>query len=302
MCFQRPRTFLKTCLAVLLICGLLPAASQASQVVKRSIQVGGLERSYILVLPDNPSAKSRWPVIVGYHPAAAKGNWMLERAALHRAPGGNEYVVAYPDGYYPTFNAGDCCGRAFRNKVDDTAFFRAMLADISNIVPTEPGAFVTGFSNGARMSYHLMCVLPDLVRAAAPVGATRNVDNCKSSRIPLLHIHGEDDKGSPLNGGQVAGRIGEQIGYMESAADVFNAVARRNGCSRTATQINMQRELGTTCTAYKSCGGGAETTLCVVPNLGHAWPGAPRGLPKFGPFRPELAASTAIVRFFNQHR
>lgn len=281
---------------------LAPAVAAASQVIERKLSVDGRERTYTLVVPDDAGGRSAWPVIVAFHPAAARGDWMFERTRLHAAPGGANFVVAYPDGFYPTWNAGDCCGRANRAEIDDVAFFRAMLRDIASLVPIRDKAYLAGFSNGARMVYHLMCTTPDLVAAGVAVGATRDMTSCKSSRIPLLHIHGLEDKGSPVEGGRIGGMFGDDIGYMEPARTVAETVARRNGCNPDRTsEVDARSALGTTCTVWNACPGDADVMLCLVPEMGHAWPGAPAGLRRFGPFRPDLAGSAFAVSFFARH-
>lgn len=294
---------LGTALALLALALLSPVPAEAGQRLARAVTVDGLKRTFTVVLPDNPGSRQAWPVIFAFHPAAAKGNWMERTTRLHAVPGGGNYVVVYPDGYYPTWNAGDCCGRAHRNRINDLAFYNAMRQDIARLVPVEPRAYLTGFSNGSRMVYHIMCTQPETVAAAVAVGATRNMENCRAGRIPLIHIHGLEDKGSPVEGGYTPGQLfREDIGYMEPAAKVVRTVARRNGCGTGQTQNVPKPTLGTTCSAYASCPGGAVSMLCLIPKMGHAWPGGPQGLRMFGPYRPDLRGSAEVIDFFNRHR
>jgi len=284
-----------------LVLALVAHAASAAEEVRRTLRVDGVERSYILFLPDDPDARGAWPVIVGFHPAIAQGRYMRERARLQAAPGAENYVLAFPDGRFRTWNAGDCCGRAYRSGVDDMAFLRAIIADIGSIVGTEDEVYLTGFSNGARMVYHIMCVAPDMVAAAVTIGATRNMDDCAPSRIPLMHIHGAEDEGSPVEGGQLDGLIGKRIGYMEPARSVAAVVAQRNGCGGSTRAEAKQDTLGTTCEAWTGCPGSAEVVLCIVPDMGHTWPGEPESLRMFAPYRPDLDASRAVIRFFDRH-
>jgi len=296
--------------AIFALSFLQASGADAGQVIKRSIKVDGLKRTFTVVLPDNPRSQASWPVIFAFHPAVAKGGWMYRRTKLHQTPGGNKFVVVYPDGYYPTWNAGDCCGKAYQRKINDLKFFNAMRQDIGSFVGIDKKVFITGFSNGARLVYHIMCNQPGSVAAAVAVGATRNIDRCKGGAVPLMHIHGASDAGSPVNGGYAAGAdasayeksISDGIGYMEPAAEVVGIVARRNGCGTgTRQSVPKSRTLDTTCTAYTSCS--AVAMLCVVPGLGHSWPGAPAGWVKaLGPYRPDLNASAEVIGFFNAYR
>jgi len=295
------RTFAAIALALVLAFhgGSVPTAA-AGERIERQIEVDGWTRSYTLFLPDEPSSRNRWPLIVAFHPAFAQGIFMERVAALHAGPGGGNFAVAYPDGIRRAWNAGDCCGMPYRRGIDDVAFYRAVVADVGQLLPLEPDVYLTGFSNGARMVFHIMCVAPQNVAAAATVGATRDMETCASSRIPLLHIHGADDKGSPALGGRVPGRLGDQVGYISPAPEVAEDVARRNGCSAAAGSIAKARTLGTTCTTY--CAGRAgEVLLCIIPDTGHVWPGAAAGPAFLGRSRPDLAATEEILRFFNRH-
>ena len=296
--------------AVIALSFLQVSQSNAGQIVKRSITVDGLKRTYTAVLPDRPRSRASWPVIFAFHPAAAKGGWMWRRTKLHKTPGGNRYVIVYPDGYYPTWNAGDCCGKAHARQINDLKFFNAMRQDINSFIAIDKKVFLTGFSNGARLAYHIMCNQPETVAGVVAVGATRNIDRCKSGAVPLMHIHGADDGGSPVEGGYATGpnasayekSVSQDIGYMEPAADIVSLVARRNGCGNGARQaVPKQRTLDTTCIVFTGCG--AVSMLCVVPRLGHSWPGAPAGLTKaLGPYRPDLNASAEVIGFFNAYR
>ncbi|MBK1637148.1 alpha/beta hydrolase family esterase [Rhodovulum adriaticum] len=278
-------------------------AAEAGQRVDRKIRVGGIERTYTVILPNNPKARASWPVIFAFHPAVAQGRWMRTRTKLHATRSGGNYVVVYPDGYYPTWNAGDCCGRAHREGIDDLGFFNAMRKDVASLIPIESKAYLTGFSGGSQLVYHILCNQPQTVAAVVGVGATRNMDRCRSGRVPVMHIHGDRDRGSPVEGGYGEGLFAKDIGYMEPAAKMVRTIARRNGCGTGATKaISKPRTLDTTCSAYTNCPGAAVSMLCVVPRMGHAWPGAPKGMGLLGPFRPDLNASAEVMAFFDAHR
>ncbi|KCV81449.1 putative hydrolase [Actibacterium atlanticum] len=278
----------------------MSAAQLDAKVMERKISVGGTKRSYVLYLPDNLSARSSWPVIIAYHPALGTGQGMADITKLHQTAG-DKFIVAYPDGFRRTFNAGDCCGVAEKRNIDDVGFFKAMMADIGSMAPVQSKAYLTGYSNGARMVYHLVCNVPEMVAAAAPFAATRNMDNCKSSRVPVLHIHGDADEGSPVDGGYAqSGLMKNSLGYMEPAQSVVSRIASRNGCASGGATISESGLGNSICKRYSTCSGG-ETILCVVPGLGHVWPGAPAGSKRFGPARPDLNGSRAVVNFFLRH-
>lgn len=271
----------------------------AGEKVERRVTVGGQTRSYTAYLPSRRSSGDL-RVLIAFHPALADGAFMERSAQLHRAPGAENFIVVYPNGVRRTWNAGDCCGLAEKMNVDDLGFFDAMMKDLDRVASIKPKAYVTGYSNGALMVYQLACKRPDQIAAAAPFAAylpPKTLQRCPNGRVPLMHMHGDSDDGAPVEGGQT-----RYLGYLPPVIDTVDVMAKRNGCSVSQTGRKSVPELDTTCTTFSGCSGGAETMLCVIPGLGHAWPGM-QGRPggKFGPARADLEGSEAVIEFFMRH-
>lgn len=280
-----------------------PLAAEATQRIERKITVGGMTREYIAYLPDNPKGKDSWPIMMAFHPALGTASYMEKTTRLHATKGAENFVVVYPDGFRRTWNAGDCCGLAKKRNIDDLGFFNAIRKDLATMLPVREKVYVTGYSNGARMVYHLVCKQPGTIAAAVPFAATRDMSSgCASGRVPLMHIHGDADEGSPVEGGYAkSAAIKNTLGYMAPALQVVKEVAQHNGCSVSSASQMKESDLGTTCTAYTNCPGNADAVLCVIPGLGHVWPGSNESSKRFGPARPDLRGSLAVVDFFRQH-
>ncbi|MDP3961094.1 MAG: hypothetical protein Q8Q26_13725 [Pseudorhodobacter sp.] len=261
----------------------------AGQRLERSVKVGDMNRDYIVYLPDNLAARTSWPVIMAFHPHLAGADYMENTAHFQTSAGGSNFIVVYPQGIRRSWNAGDCCGAAKKRNIDDLGFYLAMIADLQTLAPINPKIYITGFSNGAEMVYHIVCNLPDTVAAAAPFATGAQMANCQPGQVPLLHIHGAADPLAKVEGGS----------KFPSALDTVRAVAGRNGCS--ASSATKEYGLGTNCTSFANCPGSAEATLCVIPDLGHVWPGAAGKGKRLGPARPDLDATAAIINFFQQH-
>jgi len=278
--------------------GQTPAT--AGQRLERSIKVGNMNRDYIVYLPDNLAARTSWPVIMAFHPALATAEFMEKTAMFHATPGGENFIVVYPQGIKRTFNAGDCCGPAERQNVDDLGFYQAMIADLKSIAPIKDKIYITGFSNGAMMVYHILCKMPETVAAAAPFAAVLPMTQCNPGQVALLHVHGGADEGSPVDGGYPKKAIMKvRLGYMPPVIDTVRAVAQRNGCS-SSTSIG-EGNLGTSCTRFDGCPGNADAELCIIPGLGHVWPGAKAEYSQFGPGRTDIRGTQAIISFFLNH-
>src|SRR5690606_19317480 len=105
-----------------------------------------------------------------------------------------------------TWNAGNCCGRARDENVDDVAFLRAVVADVSRRASiASQRVYAIGMSNGAMMSYRLACEAGDVFHGIMTVAGTDNTKQCQPQQpVPVLHIHASDDPLVLFDGG--AGR------------------------------------------------------------------------------------------------
>ncbi|GEM_PF-1057900 len=298
-----------------IVIGMSPLKiSAASEPIERTISVNGMTRSYILHLPASYASRGQWPVIVAYHPGAATAQWMQDNARLHAQSASQNYIIAYPDGVRRTFNAGTCCGLALERKVDDVAFFKAIMNDIASIASIREKAYVTGFSNGAMMTFRLICDVPHMIAAAAPYAASIPVDQCvENAAVPVLYLNGGEDT-LTLEGGErkTKSAFKSTSNTLINPIQALDQIARRNGCSAEKTP-RQRPDIDATCDAYQQCPQGGDVEFCVINGVGHSWPGAPKPRPqdqsfldkklaeRFSPQRPEINMSAAILEFFSQH-
>lgn len=259
--------------------------------IRRFIKVDNLTRSYTAYIPKRRRLAPKKHVIVALHPAASKGSWMEETTNLHTR--GDDFIVVYPDSYYLTWNDGNCCGRPFKEKIDDEKFLKEVLTDLKKVANFYSKVFFTGFSGGARMSYELLCRSPEMLAGIATFGAVKKLKDCKKGhKIPLLHVHGLSDRAS-LPGGGVIEPDGTKY---PSVRKTVTKVAHMNGCKGVTKVFNQ--DLSSICTTYKSCSQGAKVINCYVPRMGHTWPGDSDGISLFAPFRQDLDGSNAVLEFF----
>jgi polyhydroxybutyrate depolymerase len=270
MTLRRPLAvlaLLATATLVLTGCGFrgnLPNPQQHAGTESRTIQVDGSERAYRVYIPgqlaDDPA------LVVMMHGGVGSAR------QAERAYGWNDeadaagFVVAYPDGQSRTWNAGDCCGGAEREGVDDVAFITALVA----VLQEEFGIagdriFATGMSNGAMMAYRLACET-DLFAAIAPVAGTIVTACDAPAPASVLHIHGLDDNSVRMDGEPGSG-IGEVDGMP--IADV-------NALWRTAVDCAepVITEEPPVTTSTSRCADDRRVVLVTVADAGHQWPGS----------------------------
>ena len=160
--------------------GLVPPPAGWAATV-HTIDVANMTRTYLTVEPQ--SLTGSVPVLVLMHGVAmdATGVLNLTKLAAQTGPA----VILAPEGWQESWNAGGCCGPAFRAGIDDVDFIQAAVAQVLAATPQANPArvYAVGFSNGGRMAYHLACDLPGTFAGFVAAEAVP-VDRC-SSEHPL---------------------------------------------------------------------------------------------------------------------
>jgi polyhydroxybutyrate depolymerase len=220
------------------------------------------------------------------------------------------FIVVYPNGsgrteQILTWNAGNCCGFAQTQKIDDVAFVRELLDDLAKVAPVDSNrVFATGMSNGGMMAYLLASELSDRIAAVAPVAGPMGTPECRPQRpVPVLHFHGTDDKFAPLKGGH---------GERSLSQTDFHSVEHSIGCWIKANQCEpepivvhepVKIEDGTKVTRKTWEGGkdNAEVVLIEISGAGHTWPGRKPPLLFLGKSTQNISANDNLWEFFKKH-
>ncbi|MBS0295482.1 MAG: dienelactone hydrolase family protein [Proteobacteria bacterium] len=213
----------KPIFTALFVCLVLGACHRAAseEAVGRAFTYGGIARSYRVYAPSvRPSRPGLVLVLHGWKGSAAE----IERRTKFRfnvLAKRDGYVVAYPDAVAGQWRSGNPAETATS---DDVGFLSALIDALSKTYDIDPKrVFVTGFSNGASMTYRLACDRSDRIAAIAPVSgglAQQRMPSCAALShrpIPLLLIHGTADPVIPFDSGQLEGNLAYWV--------------RRNGCS-----------------------------------------------------------------------
>ncbi len=189
------------------------------------------------------------------------------------------YVAVFPngssrfrDGKLATWNAGNCCGRARDERVDDVGFVRALVAELHRKLDIDADRlFAIGMSNGGMMSYRLACEAADLFRGIAAVAGTDGMAGCTPARpISVLHIHARDDERVLFGGG--AGKDSVAMADFRSVDDTIVRWVQLNACGTSPRRV-LDLPGQAFCEVYSGCRGGVEVKLCVTDSGGHSWPG-----------------------------
>lgn len=238
--------------------------------------VGGTQRTYRLFVPPGPAGE-RHPLLLALHQLGGSAARFEQQSGLDAGAAAAGAVVVYPDGLNHSWDAGGCCAYAARHHVDDVHFLARVLADVERRLPIDPSRVaVTGFSNGALMSYRLVCERPDLVHVAVVVAGDAVGPRCSPALpVSLLHVHGARDSLIPLSG--IASSALAPTGFPPAAASV-ERVAVADDCSGAVTSTVP---FGADWTAT-GCTGDLTVELLTVAALAHHYPTGSADLARFG--------------------
>jgi len=260
-------------------------AATGGQVQVVTLHVDGRDRSYRLFVPSGLQDRAH-TLLLAVHwlngtAARFEANYGLDRGAL-----ANNAVIAYPDGLGRSWDAGTCCGYAVRHRVDDLHFLLRVVADVEHRVHIDPShVAVTGFSNGALMSYRLICTRPDVFHVAVAVAGDLVAPACQPSLpVSLLHVHGVRDRVIPIAG--VRSSPIDRTGFPP-AADSVDHIADVDRCAGATTTSSG---LTTTWAAY-GCASGAQVRFITSQTLPHRYPTGPTAISTYGVDMPPLTWS-----------
>ena len=291
-------------------CMANPGESLGSGDHKRTLDVGGRERHYLVHVPKDYDGRKPWPVVLAFHGGGSHAEQMIEFSGLNDKADEAKFVVVYPagTGRLPrmlTFNAGNCCGYAQAQQVDDVGFVNKLLDDLGTVLKVdEDRVFATGMSNGGLISYRLAAELSHRIAAIAPVGGPMGTDTCRPSRpVPVVHFHGIQDEFAPFAGGTGTKSL-SRTHFFSVEHSIQNWV-KANGCpvEPKVEKLTSKVDDGTSITR-KTYGPGkqkAEVVLYEIEGAGHTWPGREPRLNFLGKTRQNLSANDVMWEFFQRH-
>lgn len=282
----------------------VPAHALDSKGVHRdfSMESGGHQRSCRLYLPSKYDPSKPLPLVVALHGGFGVGRSMERTTGFDLLADSARFIVAYPDGFRRSWNAGDkCCDPARKNRIDDVGFMRDLVAKIKAEYNIDGHrVYGAGFSNGAMLLLYVACQAPDIFSAIAVNAGGLMSSTCNGGRVPTLLIHGIEDPRIPYGGGEYRpGGMGKPI-HQKPFPELAKSIARRNGCS-DAERIVYDSDPAT-CKTYAGCGAN-EVTWCGIKGGGHQWFGGKTMMPRRqGGNTTRFISTRMIWKFFSRHR
>lgn len=213
---------------------------------RRTINVNGLNREYVLDIPSNYNQNNPYKVVFGWHWRGGSANDVVGQGYYGmKSLSNNTAIFVAPDRAAGTDGWTNANGR-------DIAFLQSMLTQLkSSLCIDESRIFSTGWSYGGMMSFALGRELPNTFRAIAPVSGaflTPHVDS--GSATAAWIAHGNNDT----------------VVSQSSGAQARDAYVRANGCSNTTVPVQPSP-----CVEYQNCSAGKPVVWCSF-NGGHSQP------------------------------
>jgi polyhydroxybutyrate depolymerase len=229
----------------------------------RTLIVNDLERTYLIHIPPGLDGIKPVPVVFAFHGNSNTPSEMQRVTEFNSIADAGHFIVIYPEGT-GGWNVGKgCCDYAGQNNIDDIAFVRQILSDLTTIASVDTKrVYATGVSGGAAFVFRLACEMSDVFAAVAPAAGFHLFSPCQPQQpVSLIEVHGLADTLVPYSGG------GEFD--APSVEQTITEWARLDGCAKPA-QIEKQNTI--THTIYASCDADAAVELYALEAGGHIWP------------------------------
>lgn len=270
----------------------------------QSLVVDGRERTFIAHLPPAITSNRTLPLVIVLHGGGGSANNAAQMTGMSNAADNAGYIVVYPNGTgrlgaaLLTWNAGNCCGYALDNRVDDVGFIRALIGKLQTQYPIDPKRiYATGMSNGGMMTYRLACELSDQLAAIAPVSGALNVECKPAQPVAVIAFHGTADQHVLYDGGAPQTPADTHPRVDQAVAFALSFWAQRDGCAAMPQHDARGSIIHDT---YTRCANNTAVELYTITGGGHAWPGGKSYLSGDPPTQ-EISATQLMLVFFDQH-
>ena len=231
----------------------------------QTLEVDGVERQYLLTVPEIYSGEEAVPLLLNLHPLRGTAQGQLAASRLDVVAEREGFILVSPQGVNGVWTV---TGFPISNGADDFGFITALIDDLSDTYNIDPDRiYATGFSQGGFLAFDLACSFGELFAAIAPVSAAMTPPMAQSCapgrRFPVLQTHGTADA---------------QIDY-ENAQTAIQWWVTSNGANTTPEVTALPDTFpdnGTTVERYVYANPvtGIGVEHLRIEGGGHVWPGS----------------------------
>ncbi|MDT5121101.1 MAG: polyhydroxybutyrate depolymerase [Acidobacteriota bacterium] len=262
---------------------------------EQTINVGGMQRSYILHIPPGYDGSTPVPLVFVLHGMGGKAKGMEQLTGMSAKADAEKFIVVYPQavGNPTVWNTG--FSSLSNNGADDVAFIRALANKLEHDLKIDTKRiYCCGFSSGAIMTYLLgaemshrfaaIGVAAGFVGVKQPDGSIKEDPN-PAVPVSVIAFHGKKDQTIYYNGG------GALVDCL-SVADSIAFWVKADGCATPGQAVPTQ-DANLSIEDYNQCTNSREVILYTFANGTHEWPKLQNN--------DHFSATDAIWKFFAQH-
>ena len=272
----------------------------AQQTINESIIHDGIQRNYIVYIPEIYDGSSAVPLVLNFHGYGSNATQQMFYGDFRDIADTEGFLLVHPEG---TLSNGDQFWNVgfpgtTSSTIDDVGFTEALIDELSNSYAIDlDRVYATGMSNGGFMSFLLACQLSEKIAAVASVTGSMTPDtfnDCNAQHpTPVLQIHGTNDSVVPYDGNSI---------WTLPIVDVVSYWVNYNNCDTTPTTTtfpDLDLSDGSTVehSVYEDGDLGSTTEHMKVIGGGHTWPGSIINTPGTNQ---DIDASMEIWSFFSR--
>ena len=278
-----------------------------------SIHIDDRDRKFIFVTPKGFKPGTPLPIVFFFHGAGGSAQQASHTYGWAQKADAENFFAAFPEGLpvrpdgmssfllNPNIWRDKRAGMPTRG-IDDVHFFEELLNQLEATLQIDPKrVYVTGFSNGAGMTFTLGAQFADRIAAIAPVSSQSFAAVDALARpVPVYYLAGTADPLIPYHGGAVMLPWGNTR-TTPPVQDSVDTWARLDGCPPEPQVISDEN--GVRVVRYGPGQDGAEVLFTTIEGNGHHWPDTVEPLPHAicGPTLDPFNATDRIWDFFVKH-
>jgi polyhydroxybutyrate depolymerase len=250
-------------------------SSFAQQTINASITHDGIQRDYIVYIPELYDGTTTVPLVLNFHGYGSNAAQQMFYGDFRDIADTEGFLLVHPEG--TTFIGDQFWNVGFpglSSTIDDVGFTEALIDELATLYAIDlDRVYATGMSNGGFMSFLLACQLSEKIAAVASVTGSMTqdtFDDCNAQLpTPVLQIHGTEDGVVLYNGNNLSIPIADVISYWVDY----------NNCETTPTTTTLPDvdvSDGSTVehSVYEDGDNGITTEHMKVIGGGHTWPGS----------------------------
>lgn len=243
----------------------------SSSMERRSISSAGVKRNFAWFTPESIALEGgRHPLVIVLHSLGMEGEGIAFIGAWGAPAEQERFMLAFPDGFNDSWNAGVCCGASMRNGVADVTFINDLVAWARQQPNVDPNRIsLAGFSNGGMLALAVACNPPDGLVSVATSGSLPTAGCTPELPPDVMLITSSSDPIVPPDGG--FGTLARQdvSGPFPSLDDSVRLMSESRGCGKARPGEAPFPGTFTT----RTCADDARLDTAYWPQLGHNYDG-----------------------------